>query len=80
VIAGTVCYAFTNIGQVGNLLYLSCYCQQYFLKNDNMHTTFLDYVGILCQEERPSGTCRDAWTMWGACHWSSDVSSPRLVN
>ena len=79
VIAGTVCYAFSNTGEVGDLLYLSCYYQRYFHKNTNNHIIFLDYVGILCQEERSSRTCGNAWTIWGACQWNSDVSSPQFI-
>lgn len=41
----------------------------------NRHFVFLICVGILCQEERSSWSCRNAWTLWVACQYSSDVSS-----
>ena len=36
---------------------------------------FLEYVGILHQEERSGRAYRNTWTIWTACQYNSDVSS-----
>ena len=40
---------------------------------------FLEYVGILHQEERSGRVYRNTWTIWTACQHNSDVSSTQFI-
>jgi hypothetical protein len=89
VIAGTVCYAFNNVGQVSYALHtfaaimwistifshIYSFFNLIFSQISNKRAYFLVCAGILCQEQRSSWNCCDAWTLWVASQCSSDVSS-----
>ena len=60
-------------------LYVSSYYPAIFSQNCHKFKTSLEYVGILCQEERSGRAYRDAWTIWPVCQCNSDVSSPQFT-